>query len=879
MGRTIRNGWQRLQVLFHRRRVEAELDEEMQFHLECRARAMRDQGVAADDAAAGARRAFGSTLRLRESGLEMWGWGWLDRLSQDVRWAFRTLRRAPGFTMAAVLTLALGIGANTAIFTVLRAQLLRPLPYPHAERLVWVFETSRTFMRGQPVPATEARVEAWRGQARSFDQIGTFVSSRAILTGMGPAEELGLGAVSPEIFQLLGASPFRGRLFGASENQRGRDRVAVLSHAFWQRRFGARDSVFGRQVTLGREAFTIIGVLPQGFTFVPLDRPGVPWLAPKETDLWVPVSTQFRPGQSNGRFYLGVLGRMKPGATAALAQTELASIAAARSNGRSGAAVFGLQDELVKDVRVPLFLLTGAAAFVLLIVCANVAHLQLARGMARGREMATRAAVGAGRARLVRQLLVEAVVLSTAGGLLGLLVVKASLGVLLWLAGDEVVLPAAVGVDGGVLGFALVASIGAAVLFGLLPARQAARIDLQGSLKDGGRGPVGRARRTTTLLVVVEVALALVLVACAGLMVNTVWRLRHVAVGFDPNRLVTLHLQLPTEYYEDDRSRQFIDAFLPQVRALPGVETAEAANTLPIGGAPTFAGFTIVGQPDEGLARPTAQYRVVTPGYFGAMRIPLKRGRTFTSGDRNETAQVAIINETMERTYFNGNALGRYLTQADPVPLQVVGVVGDVRHQSLRSEPLPEIYHPLAQRETSSPWLAVRVAGDPAATAASIRKLLAEAEPGAAITEVKTMDQRRANALGTSWFLVFLLVAFAALALVLALVGSYGVVSYWVSRRRPEFGVRLALGASASGVVLMVLGETLALMGAAIALGVAGAAVCTRLLSSYLYQVQPNDPFTVTAAVAVVLLTALAAAYLPARRAAATDPVVVLRQE
>jgi len=315
------------------------------------------------------------------------------------------------------------------------------------------------------------------------------------------------------------------------------------------------------------------------------------------------------------------------------------------------------------------------------------------------------------------------------------------------------------------------------------------------------------------------------------------------------------------------------------VRALPGIEAAEAVNTLPMGGVPDFASFTLVGIPEVPDARPVAQYRVITPGYFNAMRIPLRRGRVFTEADRQGAARVAIVNETMERVHFNGDALGRSLTQAGSDPLQVVGVVGDIRHESLRSDPLPEVYHPLAQRRMFSPWLAVRTGSDATATVNAIRKLLAHSEPGAAIADVKSMEQRRAKALGTSRFLVFLLIAFAGLALVLALVGSYGVVAYWVSRRRQEFGVRLALGAPARCIVRLVLRETLTLIVPAVALGVAGAAAFTRLLSSYLYQVEPTDPITMAVAVALVLITALYAAYLPARRAGATDPVVVLREE
>lgn len=877
MGR-IREGWRRLQFLARRNRIGSELEEEMRFHLECRAQEARQAGVDPADADNAARRAFGPALALREAGMEMWGWGWLDRLAQDVRWAVRTLRRSPAFTATALLTIALGVGTNTAIFTVVRAHLLRPLPYPHADRLIWIFETSKSFMSGEPVDATDARVEAWR-HARSIDRLATFVGTREILTGGGEAEEIGVGAVSPELFEVLGVSARRGRLFSADENRPGHDAVVVISQALWQRRFGGSDRAIGQAINLESRAYTVIGILPPEFRFAPLDRSRYAWLGARNTDAWVPVSTQFEPGagQASGRFYLGVVGWLRPGTTAAAAQDELTRLAAASSDGRSGAVVVALQQELTQKLRLPLLLLAGAAGFVLLIVCANVANLQLARGAARGHEMAIRAAVGAGRRRLARQLLVESAVLAFTGGALGLAVVKASLGVLVWLGGRELPQDVPVAVDGWVLGFALAASAGAAVLFGLLPAVQAARVDPHNALKEGGRGPAGRAGRVTGILVVAEIALALMLVAGAGLMVNTVWRLQHVPLGFREDHLLTLQVKFLRALPREGRRRALTTA-LPRVRALPGVEAAEIANTLPMGGAPTIGGFEIPGAPRAGGHSPTAQMRVVTPGYLSAMGIPLIRGRAFTDADAEGAAVVAIVNETMERKYFGGNALGRQVQKEGGDVAEVVGVVGDIRHETLRSDPVPEIYHPFAQAGAYSTWLAVRTGTEPMATAAAVRSVLREVEPAAVVTDVKTMERRRADALGTSSLLLRLLLLFAGLALLLALVGSYGVVSYWVSRRRQEFGVRLALGAPPGRVIRQVLRETLGLVVVAVALGLAGAAASTRLLSAYLYRVEATDPPTLAVTTVLVIASALAAAYLPARRAANTDPVSVLRE-
>lgn len=877
--RTLRNAWRRLLFLVSRDRHQAELDEEMQFHLACKEQEARDAGLDPARARQAAIRAFGNTTSLRETGLEMWGWGWLDRLSQDVRWSVRTLRRNPAFTVTAALTLALGIGVNVAIFSFVRAQLLRPLPYPHPDRLVWIFEATRTFLDGQPIDATDATVAAWKG-ARSLEAMGLFAGTRLVLTGMGEAEDLAIGAVSPSLLTMLGGRAWRGRLFTEEENQRGRDAVAVLSHGFWLRRFGGRDEALGRDLVLGDRTYTIVGVLPPGFGFGPLDRPDLSWNQAKDTSVWIPVSTQSDPRQLTSRFYLGVLGRLAPRVTATAAQDELSRLAAAVNAGRSSVVV-GLQQELVKGVRRPLLLLSAAAGFILLIVCANVAHLQLARGMARAREMAIRTAIGAGRRRLVRQLLVESTLLAAAGGLLALVAVKLSLGTLLWLAGRD--LPAGpVALDGAVFAFTVASALAAAVLFGLFPARQAAALDPQVSLKEGGRGPTRHVRRTTGLLVVAEIALALVLVACAGLMVNTLWRLQHVPLGFRTDNIVTVGLRLPPALTRDNvRTTAFFDRLHTRLRALPGIEAVEFANTLPMGGAATFNGFQIVGAPPlpPGTPGPTSQYRVVSPGYFRLLGIPLRRGRGFTDADGATAPRVAIVNETMERRFFGGHAVGRRIIQGQSEPVEIIGVVGDIRHETQRSDPMPEVYHPLGQRQPWRPWLAVGTGRSVESVATDIRAALADVEPRAAITEVRSMSERRQDSLGTSRLLIWVLAAFAALALLLALIGGYGVVSYWVSRRKQEFGVRLALGAPASRLVALVLRETLGLVAAALVIGVAGAAACSRLLANYLYEVEPTDPTTFAAAVGLVLLTSAVAAYLPARRAAATDPLVALRQD
>ncbi len=603
-----------------------------------------------------------------------------------------------------------------------------------------------------------------------MEALAAFTSTAQVFVGDGYAEELAGGRVSPALFEVLGVKAYRGRLFEAGEDRAGADDDVVLSHATWQRLFGGRDTVIGRPVTLGGRARTVIGVLPPGFRFEPLDgRQAV--VAARETEFWLPLALTFSGPNAASRYDLRTIGRLRPGATVEQARAELDAITRQVTHGASSADVAPLQTEIVHGVRRTLLLLFGAVGFVLVIVCANVAHLQLARGMTRRREMAIRVAIGAGRGRLGRQLLAESLVVAVAGGVLGLAGARWCVGVLVRLAGPDLPRAAAVGIDPLVIGFTAAVAGLSAVAFGLIPAVQASAVDPNRQLRDGSRTS-GRGRGSASLmrlLVAGETGLALILAVCAGLMLISLWRVERVPLGFRTDHLLTMRTVLPGQKYRGDNGVRFYLELLDALRRLPGVDAAAAANTLPMGGTAPFQGFVVEGAGSERTAatdRIRGQYRTVTPEYFQALGIPLRRGRLFTEADRPGAQLVAIVNQTAERLHFGGNAVGKRLFSGrGDEPFEVVGVVGDIRHVYARSAPLPEVYHPLAQDPTSRMWLVIRTAADPAALAAVVRKRIASRDPGIPIDHVQTMEERHSASLGISTFLAFLLIAFAGLAL------------------------------------------------------------------------------------------------------------------
>ena len=778
------------------------------------------------------------------------------------------LARSPGVTAVAILTLALGIGANTAIFSVVNAVLLRPLPFTHPERLVRVFESSQRFMEGQPVEATLVSFRAWHDHNRTLDRIAAFEPYTFVLTGAGDAMKLASAIVSEDFFPLLGVKPFRGRFFSAAENRPGNDGVAVLSYGIWQRRFGADPAVIGRHVVLNGNPHMVIGVLPPGFHFIPVG----------DAEVWAPVSLEQPPPKHAGnKFYLDTIGRLRPGITTAQARAELDALVLAASNGNSRAVVSPLDEEIVSGSRRSLLVLFGAVGLVLLIACANVANLQLVRATARTREIAIRIAIGAGRWRVIRQLLVESTLLALAGGLAGLLMAWWGTELLVRLGATELPRADGIAIDGWVLAFTFGASLTAGVVFGLAAAIQASRTDLNLNLKEGSAGAAGRRNWLRSALVVSEVAAALMLSVGAGLMIHTLWQLRHAPIGFQTKNILTMEVELPWTKYEGPQAAAFYRSAVDRVNALHGVEAAAFVNTLPMGGGETFAGFQPEGAPESQLT--SAQFRTISPGYFRTMGIPLIEGRPFTDRDIQGKPGVAIVNQTLARRFFGGHALGHRISQGGDEWSEIVGVIGDIRFGKLSSEPLPEIYHPLAQEPRTLMWLAVHTTADPLTLVASIRRETQALDRDVPMSNVMTMEERVSSSLGTSRFLLWLLITFAVVAMLLASVGGYAMMSYAVAQRTHEIGVRIAVGARSEDISALIVGQGLRLALMGVAIGLVGSFAVTGVLSSFLYGVSPVDPIALGAASLVMAAVVLVASYLPARHAANLDPIAVLRQE
>jgi putative ABC transport system permease protein len=806
-------------------------------------------------------------------------------LAHDLRQAVRGMRSSPGATLTAVAALAIGIGANTAIFSVVDAVLLRPLPFAEPDRLfmVWQNDTNRHTEREWVSPANFLD---WRRDSRAFSSLAAFSESGFNLTGSGEPERLDGQRVSASLFPLLGVGAALGRSFLSEEDQAGAARVVILSDGLWRRRFGADPAIVGRSILLDGESVAVVGVMPPRFRF-----PG------EEDDLWVPLAFDGKEAARRRSLMLRVVGRLAPGVTAGEARAEMETIARRleraypEANAGMGATLVGLQDQMVGDARAALYVLLAAVGAVLLIACANVASILMTRAAARGRDLAIRAALGASRARLVRQLLTESVLLALLGGALGILLALWGIDVLQ--AGIPADIPrfSRIGLDPRVLVFTLGVSLLTGLLFGVLPALGASRPDLNEALRDGVRGTSGPARsRARAALVVAEVALALVLLIGAGLLIRSFANVRGLNPGFLPENLLTLRMDLPEKKYGDLGARSaFYREILDRVGGIPGVRDAGLVTFLPL----TFVGgsfaFQVEGRPIPPAGQePFTVYRVVSPGLFGAMGIPLLRGRTFTDADDVRTPLVAIIGDTMARQVFPGqDPVGRRILFGvgpqgpDAQWVTIVGVAGDVRQFDLDSDPRPAVYVPYAQETLF--WFAprdlvVRAAGtEPLALAAAVRATIRSVDPNQPISSVRTMDDVVSEASARRRFSALLLGVFAAAALILAAVGVYGVVACSVEQRTREIGIRMALGARRRQVFGLVVGQAarLALLG--VALGLAGSLALTRLLGSLLFGVTPTDPLTFVLTALVLPTCAVVACLVPARRATRLDPMVALR--
>ena len=809
-------------------------------------------------------------------------------LIHDLRYGARMLMKKPGFTLIGVLTLALGIGANTTIFSVVNAVLLRPLPYQNPEQLVMIWGKLPAYVPGN-IGASAAEFTDYRDQNPVFSSIATYTSSSFNLTGAGEPERIVGTLASASLFPLLNVQPALGRYFLDEEDRPGHDQVVILSHGLWRRRFAGDSAVIGRSVTLDGLSHTIVGVAPAGFQF-PDDK----------TEIWKPIAftnVQLSENERGSR-YLSVIARMKPGATIGQAQADISALARSmqqqhpmnyEADSGWGVNVVSLREETVGDVRLALQALFGAVGCVLLIGCANVANLLLARASTRRREIAIRSALGGRPWRIIRQLLTESLLLALAGGGLGALIAVWGVEAVTELSSATLPHVNQIGIDGRVVGFTLAITLATSLMFGLAPAWQSARTDLNESLKEsGGKGAEsGGRQRLRGLLVIGEIAVAMVLLIGAGLMVKSLYRLQQVEPGFDPSHALTMRLALPeAKYREPQRQRDFFDHLLKRIATLPGVKAAGAINFLPLSGTGNQRSFLIEGKPEPKL---NVGDRMVSPDYFRAMGVPLRAGRLIDDRDRENAPRVALVNETFARIFLAGeDPLGKRIkfgSARGPFPwLTIAGVVGDVKHRGLDSETRPEMYVPYHQPllpEWNVPpmFVVVRGASEPSSLISAVRGVVKDLDRDQPVYGVATMERLLSISTAPRRFNMTLLAVFATLALALAGVGVYGVMAYAVTERTREIGIRMALGAQTSDALKLVIRQGMRLATVGVALGLMGAFALTRLMKNLLFDVKPTDPLTFVVIALLLTSVALLACWIPARRATKVDPMVALRHE
>jgi putative ABC transport system permease protein len=809
----------------------------------------------------------------------------METLWQDLRYGARMLWKNKVFTTVTVTALALGIGFNTAIFSVVDTVLLRSLPYKEPDRLVSIWERNLRggVARSEMAPANYIDL---RAQNQVFEQVGAFGDQSVTFTGKGEPERLEGLSVSANVLSLLGVNPMLGRTFLANEDQPGQHRVVVLSYGLWQRRFNRDAVIVGQQITLDGQPFTVVGVMPAGFFF-----------PQRDSELWIPLAMEREQASGRGDHYLRVIGRLKRDVSAKRAQVEVESIAARlaaeypRTNERLGFFLNSLHDDYVGDVRSALLILFGAVGLVLLIACANVANLLLARSTTRQREVAIRTALGAKRWRIARQLLTESLMLACLGGVVGLLIAIWGVEFLLGLAPQSLSQVQGVSIDGRVLLFTLFVTVLTGTVFGLVPALQASRIQPGESLKEGSRGAPGgaRSRHLRSAMVVSEVALALVLLVGAGLLLRSFQRLSHVDPGFNTENVLTMRTVLPgAKYQQPEQRRAFYDEVLLRVEQLSGVESAGMVSFTPLSFSGMNFAFTVEGsRPATDMNLPLAVYRVISPDYFRTMGIPTLRGRSFDRQDTVEKPAVVVVNRKLAEQFWPGqDPIGKRLKvgPADsPNPwATVIGVVGDVRQVGLQGEQRLEMYASYKQdpRGFIAPRdLVVRSKADPASIVAAVREQVWAVDKDQPVSNVRTMEQVFASAVARERFQALLLGLFAGLALVLAVVGLYGVMSYAVTQRTHEIGIRMALGAQRREVLRLIIGEGMLLTLVGVALGLGVALGVTRLMTGILYGVTATDPTTFVAVAGLLAAVAFIACYIPARRATKVDPLVALRYE
>jgi putative ABC transport system permease protein len=892
-------GWlMRLFGLFDHRRREREIAEELESHLAMHIEDNLRAGMSPEEAQRRALIKLGGLTLTKELQREQRGLPMLETLLQDLRFGARMLMKQPGFTLIAIVTLALGIGANTAIFSVVNGVLFRPLPYYEPERLVmmWAEQPIQQAQLGvTDYSVTNADFVDWRNQNQVFEQMAAMYGHRGNLMGGGEPESVAVLNASSSLFPLLNARLAVGRAFLPEEDRAGAERVVVLSHGLWLQRYGADPQLIGQKITLDNTAYTVIGVTAPDFQFPHRGELPARFKITTKVDLYRPLA--FTPAEMNDRLddHLAVVARLKPGVSAEQASVNMSAIARRlaeqypQTNKDRGARLTPLHQQAVGKARTALLVLLGAVGFVLLIACANVANLLLARAAGRRKEMAIRAALGASRRRVVQQLLTESLLLAIAGGIAGLLLAWRLVALLLLMASDNLPRAQDIRLDTRVACFTLVVSLLTGIVFGLLPAVQASKIDFGEGLKEGTRGGVGLLRRRLRgCLIVGEVALALVLLIGAGLLIRSFAQLTEVDPGFDPRGIVMMNVWPQPPKYTNAQANAFHQQTLERVRALPGVEAATMVHPAPLSGDSRSADFGVEGRPSPTEEPFNAGLRIVSPDFFKTFHVPLINGRLFAESDDAKAPPVVVVNESLARNYFaNENPLGKRIVSSGQT-YAIVGVVGDVKHSALDEEAKAELYLPMGQSSRRTMTLAVRASGDPLAVRASgdplqivaaVRGQIRAVDTEMPIFNLQMMERLIDKSVAPRRFNMLLLGVFALVGLALAAVGLYGVMSYTVTQRTHEIGVRMAMGAQTDDVLRLIVGEGLKLTLIGALLGLGGALALTRLLKTLLFGVSATDPLTFIVIAALLIMVALLACWIPARRATKVDPLIALRHE
>jgi predicted permease len=876
----------RLRALMRRKKMEEKLDDELEFHLEKQIARYVESGMDRAEALRRARLAFGGMDQAKEHCRDARGTGLVETLFQDVRYGLRVLRKNATFSLVATVTLAIGIGANTAIFSVVDAVLLHPLPYPKGDQLVMVWENVQLprYHNDQNNPAPGNFLD-WKLQNTVFTDMAAIGYRTFSLTGAGDPIRIEGEAVSANLFSILQVGPVVGRVFTSEEDRPGADRVVLLGRALWSSRFAADPSIVGKTIHLNDENYTVVGIMPAEFHFPDPDD-----------QLWVPIA--FRPEQAgdHGSHYLRVLGRLKPGVTLAQGQSQMAAVAAGLtrqypdSNTGVGVRLISLHDQVVGNVRPALLVLMGAVALVLVMVCGNVTQLLLARASARGKEFAVRLALGASRTRLIRQLLTESMLLGVTGGVIGIVIALGGIHLLGWLSPPDLARVGEIGLKLPVLGFTLAVSIGTGLLFGIVPAFQSAVCPVQKSLRESSREHSGAlGLRTRNLLVVAETAIGVMVLVGAGLLLRSFVHLENVPLGFDPRNVLSFRIMLPEKRYATlARRASFYQQLSERIESLPAVKSAGAISFLPL----TFAGrtsaVTIEGKTQAARDQlPFVDFRSVTPGYFQGMAIPLVEGRSISWSDAYGRTLVGVVSQTMARSFWpNEDPVGHriklgWADSANPW-ITVVGVVGDVHQFDLISNPRPAIYFPATQDQGTGDsvrdWV-VRTSGDPAMAASSIRAVVSAMDGSLPVSRVQTMGDVISVSMARHQFSLFLFGSFAIIALILAAVGLYGLISYSVVQRKHEIGIRMALGAQRRDILSLILGQGLRMALLGIGAGLLVALAASRLMSTLLYGVTSKDPITFLSVAILLLVVAAVGSYMPSRSALKVDPTEAIRCE